>query len=288
MSNTTLDWQMREALPYLRDDGRLAVLLSYVLHCNERNRAWPSVELLVNETGWGRKAVVEAKKWLIDHSVMEKVPRDKRVDDEAKLHQRVDVMQLTGKMVIDEKTIRLLYANEKTNEEANSAPSELMNFNSVVRKSIPRKSIPTTPEVVSIPKGIAIVEGKDSSEAPAPPPNGNGNGYRERLTAMSEAIASITGDDLKVDQIKRRVGQIAAQLLKAGYTPADVLAFEKWWYKNDWRGQKKQRPTMHQVLSELPRSRAAPTRVNKDYAGESDGAADYVRKMLEERAKAKT
>ena len=79
--------------------------------------------------------------------------------------------------------------------------------------------------------------------------------WQQGVKEMSEAIASVTGDDLKVDQTKRRVSQVAAQLLKAGYIPTDVLPFWDWWKANDWRGKDGQRPTKELVLSELPRSK---------------------------------
>lgn len=77
--------------------------------------------------------------------------------------------------------------------------------------------------------------------------------WQMQLEVMSKTIAAVTGDDLNIETAKKRVGQVAAQLVKAGYVPEDLSPFWQWYKQNDWRGKAGQRPTREQVLSELPR-----------------------------------
>lgn len=115
MANTTLHWKFREVMAEFRDEGRLAVYLCYLLHANHRSRAWPSVETICSETGWSTASVVEAKKWLVERGALKPVPYTKRVDDETQLHQRVDIMEVTGVFEYKGETVPILYANQYVN-----------------------------------------------------------------------------------------------------------------------------------------------------------------------------
>lgn len=152
MANTTLHWSLRQALPYLRDDGRLAVLVAYILHANQRNRAWPSVETLIAETGYGRNSVIEAKKWLVEVGALEAVPAERRTgDDELALHPRSDLFQITGLLRIEGEVIPFLHFNEEKNESINGLLSKPLNGNSLLSKRLPTKRLPSKPEGISIP-----------------------------------------------------------------------------------------------------------------------------------------
>ena len=67
--------------------------------------------------------------------------------------------------------------------------------------------------------------------------------------SMFEAIATVTVTDLTTASrgAKANIGRLAKRLVKAGKVPSDVTLFERWWYANDWRGQKKQPPTVKQM-----------------------------------------
>lgn len=150
MSNTTLHWGFRAALRYFRPDGSLAVYMAYLLHANVRGRAWPSTNLLIAETGWARASVVEAKKWLVNREALERVEYNKRVGaDELSLHQRLDIMQITGVIRLENEVIPLLYFNQRTNEAVNS----------MVGESMVSESMVSEPKVVSHPKDINKKQG---------------------------------------------------------------------------------------------------------------------------------
>lgn len=151
MANTSLHWGFRHVLHHFRADGTLSVYVAYLLHSNMRNRAWPSVELLIKETGWSRASVVAAKQWLIEHRALERVPYDQRAGlDETSLHQRVDIMQITGVVIVDDEVVPLLYFNQQNNDSLNSSASESMDTKSMV----------TEPEVVSSPKVLTKYKGE--------------------------------------------------------------------------------------------------------------------------------
>lgn len=151
MANTSLHWGFRSVLHHFRQDGTLAVYLCYLLHANMRNRAWPSVELLIKETGWSRASVVAAKQWLVEHRALEKVGMAQRLGaDETRTHQRTDIMQITGVLLIDGEVVPLLYFNQNTNDSLNISVDESMDTKSMVAET----------EVVSTPKGISINKGR--------------------------------------------------------------------------------------------------------------------------------
>jgi len=93
---TALNWQMRAILPELREAGRLNVLIALLLHVNTRNRAYPGMDMIASETGFGLQAVTAAKSWLMARGAIILVPYKLRVEDERKLPARQHVYQLTG------------------------------------------------------------------------------------------------------------------------------------------------------------------------------------------------
>jgi len=153
MANTSLNWEFRHVLHHFRADGTLSVYICYLLHANLRNRSWPSIELLIKETGWSRASVVGAKKWLVDHAALQKVGMMQRIGtEEQSLHQRVDIMQVTGIVIIDGEAIPVLYFNQQTNEYLNNSASESMDTKSMVAEH----EVVTTPKVITINKGERV------------------------------------------------------------------------------------------------------------------------------------
>lgn len=124
MANTSLHWQLRDVLDQLKPEYRLNVLVSYILHGNERNRSWVSVDTIARETGVGTTAVIAAKKWLIACGALEVVPIDKRMGKEADQHHRVDVMQVTGILRINYTEHPVLYYNEFQSTDLYTPPGE--------------------------------------------------------------------------------------------------------------------------------------------------------------------
>lgn len=104
-----LNWQLRDYLHELRDDGRLFVLLSIYLHRNIRNRSWPSYDTIQAETGYGREAVSRSIKWLIENLAFARVPYSKRIGEEKLLGRRKNIYQLTGVIVLGDAVRRYMF-----------------------------------------------------------------------------------------------------------------------------------------------------------------------------------
>lgn len=150
MANTTLHWQLREALDQLKTEYRLNVLISYILHGNERNRSWVSVDTIAKETGVGTTAVIAAKKWLIACGALEVVPMDKRVGKEAEQHHRIDVMQVTGVLNLDAMTYPVLYFNEYQNTSLYTSPAETTPSETSADETSPAVATPADTEDIEV------------------------------------------------------------------------------------------------------------------------------------------
>jgi len=94
---TTLDYELKDALPFLTKDNRWNVLTVLILHANVRNRCWPSMDTITElATNGNRTKATRAKKWLERHGVFESVEYSKRVAEELKLSPRQTIYQLLG------------------------------------------------------------------------------------------------------------------------------------------------------------------------------------------------
>ena len=69
---------------------------------------------------------------------------------------------------------------------------------------------------------------------------------------MFGALADVCILDGKIKATQ--IGKMAKTLLGAGYTADQVLAFNAWWHKVDWRGQKGNAPTLAQVAELIKQS----------------------------------
>lgn len=131
-----LNFDLRDGLSELRDDGRLAVLIALTLHANLRMRCYPSIDLLVKETGWSVASVSASKKWLAGKGAIVLVPYDKRVDDELILPPRQHVYQLTGVLHLEKGVIPYLYLSKEVQDQVNI----------LVAKTLASKILPTITE----------------------------------------------------------------------------------------------------------------------------------------------
>lgn len=256
MANTALDWELRKIMCDLRDGGRLSVLLCYVLHANERNRAWPSVDLLVKETGWSRSVVVKAKDWLTEHKALETVPLDKRLGKEAALHHRREVLQLTGTIELEGKTYPYLHYNKETNDSISSV-GELNGVNSSLSKRI------VTKRIVSEPEGITIVVPKilppDEVGAATERPNAYAV-YESNIGPLTPLIADSIEDAVKEFSEGWFSDAVAIAVLHNARNMAYILAIlNRWKVEGKDNGTKATPPK----LVEYPELPDAPARIAK-------------------------
>jgi hypothetical protein len=71
---------------------------------------------------------------------------------------------------------------------------------------------------------------------------------------MFGALAEVCVLDPKFKSTAGRVGKTASELLAAGYTAEQVLAFKDWWSAFDWRGQRGDTPTPARVVELIKQS----------------------------------
>lgn len=77
---------------------------------------------------------------------------------------------------------------------------------------------------------------------------------------MIESLCSVMG--LEVNLNASRVSRLASELVKMTVTPAQIQsaygAGDTWWYKDDWRGKRGQKPTESAIRETLNSAAAAP------------------------------
>lgn len=88
------------------------------------------------------------------------------------------------------------------------------------------------------------------------PTNGNGN---SNIYPLAKEIMSLMVVDEKIiaNGIKSGIYKVAKKFIGLGITATDISDFGKWWYVNDWRGQRKQPPTLAQISSEWGKFKSA-------------------------------
>jgi hypothetical protein len=156
----TLHWEMRGMLKEMREEGRLAVLTALILHANIRMRCWPSVPLLIDETGWSSASVTAAKVWLIEHGAIVLVPYRKRVDEECRLPRSKHIYQLTGMMNIGGETKPYLYMTPESEQAIKVVLAEI----SLAEKSVGKNSVGKN-KGSSTSKGNSTLKGESTSSS---------------------------------------------------------------------------------------------------------------------------
>lgn len=169
---TTLNFDLRRHLRDLRDDGRLNLLIALVLHANIRLRCWPSIPLLIDETGWSVASVNDAKKWLLEHKAIMLVPYELRVDEETKLPRAQHVYQLTGLLKLDDKTVPYLYMAPEAVAAVKAVLADIL-----LSKNSAGEILAGENKVLSNPKEDSSLkfsfENESSSESPRRPYSGS-------------------------------------------------------------------------------------------------------------------
>ena len=102
---------------------------------------------------------------------------------------------------------------------------------------------------------------------------------------MFETLSGICKADMKL--MSGRIGKTVKQLREAGYTNQDLKNFEKYWYRNDWRGKKNQAPTLPQVIENIlkakpsqPRKESVTAYKHKDELEEKRRLQEAVKKAI--------
>lgn len=174
-----LNWQLRNHLHDLRDDGRLAVLTALILHANIRLRCWPSIDLLETESGWSRASVVAAKMWLAEHGAFVLVNYAKRVDEELDLPPRQHVYQLTGILLFENEVCEYLYMSPEARAAVEAAVVNSSTSKSLLSELLASKLLLAKPKGNSNLLSLSTSKGNSRSsrkkKKDSPPNGGAGN-----------------------------------------------------------------------------------------------------------------
>lgn len=82
------------------------------------------------------------------------------------------------------------------------------------------------------------------ADAGAPPPAAEPKPlteWQQKVKAMAQALCEVAVLDFAVKANEKTAGQVAAPLLKIGYTPDDVQRFKVLWYQREFPGGKRDR-----------------------------------------------
>jgi len=102
------------------------------------------------------------------------------------------------------------------------------------------KNLPPKKQAGRAPKNPEQPTLIDTEEAVKPPSNHN---------VMVSILARLCMMDVKLSA--SRIGATSSKLLKAGYVPADLETFERWWKEKDFRGVKGECPTLAVIESKI-------------------------------------
>jgi hypothetical protein len=222
-----LNWEMRDAMTHLGEKGRLTVLIDLLLRCDEmRYRCYPSIKKISKDTGLSTSVVDAALDWLVSAKALVKVIYTARVGKEKKLPNRQSVYQLTGRLIIGDKTFWYLFLNPETQavvEEWVRQADGHISDNEISDNEI------LEPEIShSETEGISSIKGtskkKDKSKE-VHKPNGNGKPHfsEAETTAMKEAIRAAFKWEAPNGNEWGQIQRAAYDLLASPITIDDVL-----------------------------------------------------------------
>jgi hypothetical protein len=131
--------------------------------------------------------------------------------------------------------------------------------------SVPQGRKPGPQEAAHRMKSEARVE-FGTQDATIAPRGGDKTTAQQKMVA---ALVEVTDSDEQLNS--RMLTTSASKLVKAGYTSEQILKYyggsnsraKSWWYRNDWRGQKGQRPTIRAINETI---RAARNHDSKEHA----------------------
>ena len=216
----TLHPDLRQALAAIRAAGEANwyVLTAYILHANARGRAWPSLDTLSRETGYGRPAVIAARQWLIRAGALTKVNYALRIGDE-RTFPRKEVMQLSG-------VIRLPGRAEPLRILAVPAPSEDTPEGLAglpwTAGSAPRVTLDGYPGIPESTAATAAAAGSpgDGGDAPAavaPSPTGVGLVWQqEARQPLTPLLAEVLGELVERHGAETVVGAVREAVQAVG------------------------------------------------------------------------
>ncbi len=250
-------------------DGAYRTLSILHFFWRQRNMAWPSLETLCKLRGKKHTAISAHLAELQTRGIITRERRYSRssitwLEDlpdeyyraaENFLHQR-DIRK-NGRQS-SEKTDGLRINKEE--EERVTGPISSASIDSVLSR---RK--PGSKKVAHRMKGE--IHGEFGTRTGTIAPRGSDKPTAQKK--MVTALGVVTESDERLNL--RILSTTASKLVKAGYTPDQILEYyggsngqdKSWWYKSDWRGKKGERPTIRAINETI---RAARNHESKEPA----------------------
>jgi hypothetical protein len=206
----------------------LAVYWCYIARTNNDNVAWPSIQTLARDTGWGTTAVTNARQWLVEHQAIELVtdyirPQWRNLEPQELARRRnldkAHYYRPTGYIVVDGQRYDLLYVARDQEADKPNEPTEDDSTPAVTSDEVgDRKSREIAPDVAELDSTEKHLEIKDSAA-----PNGDHPGEviplpekpRQRnpeFDALATVWFEVTLDTAEFAALGGRIGQHVAWL----------------------------------------------------------------------------
>jgi hypothetical protein len=151
----------------------LAVYWCYIARTNNDNVAWPSIQTLARDTGWGTTAVTNARQWLVEHQAIELVtdyirPQWRNLEPQELARRRnldkAHYYRPTGYIVVDGQRYDLLYVARDQEADKPNEPTEDDSTPAVTSDEVgDRKSRDIAPDVAELDSTKKQLDIKDSA-----------------------------------------------------------------------------------------------------------------------------
>lgn len=122
-----------------------------------------------------------------------------------------------------------------------------VDFSTVVNSTVEFTTVEKSHDIVSTNSASTNSAKTDKVKTPVSPKSSDDQ------ESVLDSLFSELVELLKIDvalytpTMKRNYENLIQDLQEAGAEPGDITSYGAWWYENDWRGQRKQPPTLHQV-----------------------------------------
>lgn len=224
--SATLHFDLKKIMPILTKEHRWDVLSVYILHANERNRAWCSTDTIKSMVSTNKNRVIAIRKWLVEHGALVRVPKNKRFGkQEESLDSRLHIYELTGKITIDSTTYQYLYTGDNGNQIDTNQTSTSNQIDTNMGNHLDT-DIGSQMDTLSITKEDIPIELKDSST--------------DVDSKLVNAVIQAWIDKRRVKPTGKPFANktyrgYAKQLVESGFTSSDVeqymdsLQSDGWW-----------------------------------------------------------
>lgn len=209
--------------------SRLAVFMCLCLHINDKNECYPTMPTIANETGYSERECMRA---------VEELESDKLISVIRK-HRSANTYSINAFASFGDGNTPITLASKVTQETSRDVEK--------VTLTMSKKS----------PQEEPIKQNQENTTPPTSKP-------KTPQQLMIDTLCSVMG--LEVNLNAARVARLASELVRMTITPTQIESVygasdTAWWYQQDWRGKKGQKPTesaIRETLAQAANSGNAP------------------------------